>query len=276
MPGSGDHLAAPRDRLRRLETRLFIHTPRGWRGHTYVWNEDQTEAHLLRGALERSYEVQTLAGPERRTWYFPSSVDCMACHTKAAGFVLGPKTAQLNLRYDDGHHGHGGGANVDRQQNQILLWQQRSLFVEDPLGQDADTSRKELVSFADWRAVADADEPLSGAPSPRQLARAYLDVNCSICHRPDGIANETSMDLRFEVPLEKMGLLGERVRQGQLSPAGSSRITVGEPELSEILYRMRARGHRQMPPLATHVPDRQALRIIRRWIEDLDVQPKRQ
>jgi hypothetical protein len=31
-----DHRSARREQLHRLETRLFIHTPRRWRGHTYV------------------------------------------------------------------------------------------------------------------------------------------------------------------------------------------------------------------------------------------------
>jgi uncharacterized repeat protein (TIGR03806 family) len=267
--------SVPRDKLHRLETRLFIHTPRGWRGHTYVWNQEQTEASLLRGARETPYEVQTPNGPERRTWYFPSSVDCRACHTQAAGFVLGPKTAQLNARFDYGDHNHGSHAGGDDSANQIEHWRRLKLFTEDPLNEEGATTKPEdLPSFADWRRGADADEPHSGPYSVEQLSRAYLDVNCSICHRPDGLANETPMDLRSETPPRKMALLGRDVRQGQLSPAGGSRIAVGKPEQSEILYRTRARGHRQMPPLATRVPDRQALRILGAWIEDLDAAPE--
>src|SRR5690606_21451557 len=71
-----------------LETRLFMrHEDGGWAGYTYVWNQAGTEA--------------TLAGPSEthlldRDWTAPSRGQCLQCHTAAAGFTLGPETAQLN------------------------------------------------------------------------------------------------------------------------------------------------------------------------------------
>ena len=79
---------------RLIETRLFMRHPDGvWAGYTYEWNEQQTDATLVRGGKR-----VTIAG---QTWIYPSEGQCLQCHTEAAGRSLGLETRQLgfNITY---------------------------------------------------------------------------------------------------------------------------------------------------------------------------------
>ena len=72
-----------------IETRLFMRHPDGvWAGYTYEWNAAQTEATRVTAGKDVSVAGQV--------WHIPSETECMRCHTQAAGFSLGPETAQLN------------------------------------------------------------------------------------------------------------------------------------------------------------------------------------
>lgn len=70
---------------KRIETRLFVqHALDDWVGYSYAWNSAGTDADLVKGRIVRD------------GWYFPSSADCNACHTPAAGFTLGIEARQLD------------------------------------------------------------------------------------------------------------------------------------------------------------------------------------
>jgi hypothetical protein len=90
---------------RRLETRLLHVEQEHWRGYTYVWNDDQTDAELLtdpRGR-DQTFAVKDPAAPggtRPQTWHYPSRAECTLCHTMPAGFVLGPNTLQMNRPFD--------------------------------------------------------------------------------------------------------------------------------------------------------------------------------
>ena len=47
-------------------------------------------------------------------------------------------------------------------------------------------------------------------------------------------------------------------------------IARGAPERSTLLHRLQIRGNGQMPQLATNVADRQAIELLRAWIESLE------
>ena len=64
------------------------HDIEDWVGYSYAWNEAGTDAQLVKGN-----RVAPLAGG--KSWYFPSSTDCTACHTPAAGYTLGLEAKQL-------------------------------------------------------------------------------------------------------------------------------------------------------------------------------------
>ena len=79
---------------KRVETRLLVqHDREDWTGYSYAWNEAGTDAELVAGN-----RVAQLAGG--KSWYFPSTADCTACHTPAAGYTLGLEAKQLAGRGD--------------------------------------------------------------------------------------------------------------------------------------------------------------------------------
>ncbi|MCH2580814.1 MAG: hypothetical protein MK133_06405, partial [Planctomycetes bacterium] len=143
---------------RRLETRLLVHSDRGWDGYTYLWNEERTEAQLLDSAVRRSYKT---GKDETQEWYYPSRSDCNSCHTKTAGFVLGLNTRQL-------HRDHHSGKE---DANQLAVLSKLGVF-DSKIGKPADHP-----AYPDWDAKGG---------DAAALARAYLDVNCSVCHAPGG------------------------------------------------------------------------------------------
>ena len=77
----------------------------GWAGYTYRWNQAQTDAVLVDSAgadefLDDSPHVD-VGENGRRKWRYPSRAECMACHTRAAGFVLGMTELQMGRARDD-------------------------------------------------------------------------------------------------------------------------------------------------------------------------------
>ena len=240
--------------LRRLETRLWLHNPRGWEGFTYLWNEEQTEAHLMGDwPVTQQFDVKTPTGKVKQTWYFPSRSDCQACHTHNAGFVLGLNTRQLNRPYNFQENAD----TPNHTPNQIDMLRALGVFKNDVVKPSS-----ELESFPNWKSKA-GDITGHNAGDITILARAYLDANCSMCHSPGGPGNAqgAAMDMRFHQPLE------------QAFPAKKD-VKAGDPRSWNVLHRMGTRDtkapRQQMPPLATFRVDDQAVHVIQKWLDQLE------
>ncbi len=235
---------------RRLETRFMVHNEREWIGYTYLWNDEQTDASLLDAAVTKDYRIKTPRGETTQSWYFPSRADCMNCHTRAAGFVLGLNTRQMN-------RDHRYGKSTD---NQLRTLSQLGVF-SDPIGTAAD----KMEAYPDWRTAIRRHE---SAKETAALARAYLDVNCAICHCPGG-TSDNSLDMRFHTPLRETKLINTPPAKGDYGPEGSKIIIPGDPARSILLTRMKTRSEGKMPNVATSQVDDDAVEIIRRWIKSL-------
>src|SRR6185503_526499 len=84
---------------RRLETRVLMNTADGFFGVTYRWGDSTTNAWLVpEQGQEEHFTIRNANGAvvREQDWHYPSRTDCMNCHTKWAGRVLGFNTAQLN------------------------------------------------------------------------------------------------------------------------------------------------------------------------------------
>ncbi len=233
---------------RRLETRVIRREADGWTAVTYVWNEAGDEAALLDGSAVVGY---TVAEPDGSTsevaWYFPSQADCRACHTTAAGFVLGVRTLQWN------HRRTGPDGKILEQLDDAAA---RRLFDGDvPSAAEA----------PHHPSIGDEDAAVG------ERARAYLAANCAFCHRP-GAPGNASIDLRPELPLEETRLVLEPPGQGDLGLGPDALLLIpGVPEMSILVQRMRHRGSkRAMPPLATAVPDADAVALVEEWIRSME------
>ena len=80
------------DGWQRIETRLLVKQQNEWIGYSYQWNSDQSDAELV-DRQGRDVEWPTQLDGENvdasRMWHYPSRAECMSCHGRAAGFVLG-------------------------------------------------------------------------------------------------------------------------------------------------------------------------------------------
>ena len=218
-----------------VETRLFMRHPDGeWAGYTYEWNGAQTEATLVQGGKTGA-----------QGWIYPSSNDCLTCHTSAAGFALGLETAQLNhdLTY----------ASTGRTANQLRTLDSVAMFAT-PLGDPAVQPR--------MPSPADTSAPLG------QRARAYLHTNCAGCHRTNG-PTPSAIDLRYATLLSNTNACEAVPQQGDLGIANARIIANGAPERSVLVARMDRRDVQGMPPLASTVVDAAGISLIRDWIASL-------
>src|SRR5205085_1000296 len=148
----------------------------------------------------RTVSVVVSGTPTFQDWYYPSRADCNRCHTAAAGFVLGPQTAQLDSSFD--YSAVGGGV-----ENQLALLARIGVF-DKPLPV-APGSAPKLVAHDDKNASLDA------------RARSYLHANCAHCHRPGG-GTPLDFDLRFTTPLDQMKIVGVAPEAGDFTIPGAA------------------------------------------------------
>ena len=92
-----------------IETRLLVKQSGEWVGYSYLWNDAQTEATLVDAqGTDREFAIRETRSPEhpdgirKQTWHYPSRAECMACHSRAANYVLGLTTLQMNREHDYG------------------------------------------------------------------------------------------------------------------------------------------------------------------------------
>jgi uncharacterized repeat protein (TIGR03806 family) len=168
-------------------------------------------------------------------WIFPDGQSCDFCHTDVAGGSLGLDAAQL----------------------------------------DRDGS---LAAFVDAGLVRDVPEvePLAdpfGADPLDVRARAYLHVNCSHCHRPDGPSGRADLDLRRSTALADTGLCNASPRAGDADVPDGRLLAPADPDRSILLARMRSLGSTRMPPVGSLRIDDAGSELIAEWIASLSTCP---
>lgn len=118
----------------------------------------------------------------------------------------------------------------------------------------------DIGSAAQYPAMVD---PSDAQASLESRAKAYLETNCSICHRPGGTAR-VGIDLRYGTSLADMNLVG--VPAARSTTLGAMRVGPGDPEGSDLWRRVAAIDANRMPVLGVSVADEEALRLLTDWI----------
>jgi uncharacterized repeat protein (TIGR03806 family) len=238
---------------RRLETRILHYqdVPGAdeygegyWRGYTYLWNDDQTDAELLDGSLDRTYAVKDRDAPggeRKQTWHFPSRAECTLCHTLPAKYVLGVNTLQMNKDHD-----YGG-----RVANQLRTLEHLGVFSK-PLPA-APEKLPHLARYEDESVPAEA------------RARSYLHSNCAHCHMKWGGGN-AEFQLLSTLPLKDTGAVNTRPGQGTFDLNDPRVIVPGHPERSLVLFRMKKTDLGRMPHVGSSVVDEKAVKFMEEWI----------
>ena len=234
---------------KRIETRVVLKQEDHWVGYTYAWNDAGTDADLVEaGGLDRTYKIRDASAPggfREQVWHYPSREECMFCHSRAAGFVLGLTTQQMNRDQDYGR----------ATDNQLRTLNHIGLFHE-PL-------EKQPAEYAKF---PDPFDPQAADIETR--ARVYLDVNCAMCHVRDGGGN-AAIEVGFKTPTEKAKLVGETPMHEVAGIENVRVVAPGAPERSVLYWRMTQRGASQMPPSSTNLVDRRGAELIADWIRSL-------
>jgi uncharacterized repeat protein (TIGR03806 family) len=227
---------------RRLETRLLVKNTNGVYGVTYRWDESGSQATLVPEAgLDEPILVNDGGVVHTQVWHYPSRSECLACHTPAGGFALGFNTPQLN------RDSQFGSATP----NQISALSAAGYFS---------TNISAVNTFPALASLADT------SISREYRVRSYLAANCVFCHQPGGPAHAL-WDGRLSTPLADAGIVNGTLFDNLGNPDNRV-VRPGSPDLSVLLQRISQLGQRQMPPIATDVPDLEAITLLHDWIVD--------
>jgi glucose/arabinose dehydrogenase len=231
----------------RVETRMMVKQEGEWAAYTYRWNKAQTDAELV-DAKGADIKVNG------RKWRVPSRAECMICHSRAANFVLGLQTAQLNRSVD-----YGDGTEL----NQLEVMKQLGFFTSPNSKKPVSTLRQTPDQLDTLANITDSTADLD------KRARSFLHAACSHCHVSAGGGN-AQMDLRYFIEPEKMGVFNETPHHGDLGFGADAKIVVpGHPEKSVLINRCSRVGPGQMPPMGSQSPDPRAVGLLVEWILSL-------
>lgn len=237
---------------KRVETRLLVRHENGdWRGYSYEWNDSETDANLLLDGKVTSKQSPT--GPQ--TYIYPSSTECMICHTVIAGIALGPETSQLNR--DTTYPSTGATAN------QLATLNHIGMFTNALTDVPANLPR--------------LTEPSDLNASDHDRSRAYLYINCAHCHQAGGPAN-ASIDFHIDTADADMNICNATPTH-QIGSA-SAIMTPGDATDSTMYLRMSCREDvgscvpgDEMPPLGSVLVDTDGAIIVESWINSSGICP---
>jgi len=184
-----------------------------------------------------------------QSWYFPSRTDCNECHNDTVGGSLGPETMQLDKTFK-----YPSGVTA----NQLDTFEHIGIL-------DAPITRMEALL-----------DPRVADPTGKNLVpqvRSYLQANCAICHRPEGMYS--SIDLRYGVSFADMNLCNVAPNKGDLGIMDPKRLAPGDTAHSVILLRMEAKDKvsGRMPQLASSVLDPTGIGLVTSWIKSITTCP---
>jgi uncharacterized repeat protein (TIGR03806 family) len=239
----------PKKNRRLVETRLLIHTPDGWKGAAYLWNDAQTDADLkIAGATVPMNWIGADGTTMKTDYLVPNMNQCKACHRGTTGITgpLGPNARQLNRTYD-----YSSGSA-----NQLDHWTRSGILSDAP-------PSKHAPRLPRW------DDPRDGTLVDR--ARGYLDINCAHCHNPVGLASYTRLDLTYRQDNpHNRGIMKRPTAAGNSSRGRYFAIVPGDPDASFLLSRLNATApHIRMPQIGRTVVHDEGVALLREWILSL-------
>lgn len=237
----------PEEGRRIIETRLLIHEDNGWQAYPYLWNEEQSDAILKIVGAETEVKFKDLTGKDQLINYIvPNKNQCKSCHNQNETLApIGVQVKHLN-------HGIDFGGKTE---NQLAHWASLGKLE----GWDTPENHPALINYEDK----------SQALNDR--AMAYLDVNCSHCHRAEGPASTSGLFLTFDQtdPM-KLGINKTPVAAGKGAGSFKFDIVPGKADESILTYRMNSTEVGvAMPELGRSTIHHEGVQLIREWIQSL-------
>ncbi len=236
---------------RRIETRLIVRVEAGtatdFRYAAYKWNAMETSATLWNSAKGEDDTAPLTAGAEGPQHHIPSEAECGRCHNPLPEHILGFSAIQLSHNL--------GGQNIASLASAGLL-----------------SAAPEAGGFT---------VPGNAVEEP---ALGFLHANCGNCHNE----TPTGVTIGLPIPYVVRALVGDKtvaatnvyktavnVKHSFVGPTdagiGIYRVQGGNPNASELHYRMSVRGpgNQQMPPIDTMLTTPEGLMTIENWIKAL-------
>ena len=261
--------------MKRVETQILHHDGEDWRGYSYLWRDDQSDADLVPAdGAEKVVTVPTgldadngefvATSKREQVWTIHSRNQCMVCHNAWAEYALAFNIRQLN----------GMIPNTPERGNQLVELNRDGVITRIS-GADKSLPAFDKNSVAREPALVQWRErvppgPFRPADTINKIARSYLHANCAHCHRFGGGGGQVVLELDYSRPLKETGLLNEKPRQGDFGIPHARLIAPGEPYRSVLFYRMAKFGRGRMPHLGSELPDISACEEIADWIGSLD------
>lgn len=242
-----------------IETRIMIRKATGWIFAEYVWNDEQTEAHLdMAGSytnISWKDENNVIKGTNYR---IPTEVQCITCHKHQEfdgtadieiHMPIGIKPQNLNFSYNYG----------TETKNQLTKWVEQG-YLENNFTYP--TANNTVINYND-------------NTQPLELrVRSYLDSNCSHCHATNRYCYYRP--LRF--PFSETGGTNGHTNMGvcvdtedySFAPALTKIIKPGNKDRSMLYYRLNTtnEGYR-MPLHGRTIIHEEGVALIEQWINSL-------
>lgn len=240
-----DDFRQPRGHRRIMETRLLVHRSEGWDALDYIWNDEQTDAHLENAGDLKTVSWTHYDGTKKNIDYIiPNKNQCKGCHwINGAITPIGPKVKNLNRDF----------AYADGSENQLTKLAKAGYLKGLPA--DVKTCPK-IANYLDTTADLNA------------RARAYLDINCGHCHNPGGPAYTSGLYLNYEnQDKEHLGFCKTPVSAGRGTGDLLVDIKPGDPAQSIMVFRMSSTDAGiKMPELGRSMVHQEGLDLITKWI----------
>jgi uncharacterized repeat protein (TIGR03806 family) len=239
------HNVLPGNATRVIETRLLYKRNGQWAFAEYVWNEDQTEAHLDMNGSFTQVDWIDEGGDQRTVNYrIPSGGECFTCHKQGLDPVpIGPKPQNLamSMPYTDGV------------MDQLVKW--------TSVGYLAPGMPSVMDKVVRW------DDP-SAALDER--VRAYIDMNCAHCHAEGSHCDYRPMRFAYTETADPVNLGVCVPPDEELLPALTHIVSRGNVERSMLHFRLNATDESvRMPLLGRTVVHEEAVELIEEWINSL-------
>jgi uncharacterized repeat protein (TIGR03806 family) len=229
-----------------VETRVLIKRNGKWEAYPYVWDMDQKDAYLHIAGFERTVTIEHLNDkPELLSYSIPDKNQCKSCHELNKILVpIGVTARQLNRK--NSMHG----------ENQLNWWINHGLLTG-------------TVSKANWPQLSNWEDHTN---TLELRARAYLESNCAHCHRPQGPARNSALNLlASETNPAAFGIGKTPVAAGKGSGGLKYDIVPGAPNESILLYRMKSTEPGiMMPELGRKIAHQEGVELISEWIKSLN------
>ena len=248
----------PSNTTKIIETRIMIRKSDGWIFADYVWNEEQTEAHLDLNGSTKSISWKDDNNVTRNVDYrIPNESQCIVCHkTKSyengnyvqRNIPIGIKPQNLNKTYN----------YVNDTKNQLTKWIELGM-LENNFSLPSETN-----TIVDYN---DTSKPLE------KRVRSYFDINCAHCHKEHGHCDYRPMRFAFSETLNNstnMGVCVSTQDMQNFEPALSKIVTPGNIYRSMLYYRLNTIDETYRMPLhgRTLIHDEGVL-LVEEWINSL-------